>query len=100
VALITCSDCSKQVSDQAPTCIHCGRPMRPDDPRSPVPGSVEATHRAVQRSKLRTDVGQAIAFVGLPVALVVGMATNAWLGWIMALIVLGTAIAVTYAHRP
>lgn len=25
--LITCPDCSAQVSDQAPACIQCGRPM-------------------------------------------------------------------------
>lgn len=27
MALITCPDCGKQISDQANTCIHCGRPM-------------------------------------------------------------------------
>ena len=26
--LIICPDCSKQISDQAPTCIHCGCPIR------------------------------------------------------------------------
>ena len=27
MSLIECPDCQKQISDQAPTCIHCGRPM-------------------------------------------------------------------------
>ncbi len=26
--LITCPDCEKQISDIAPSCIHCGRPMK------------------------------------------------------------------------
>ncbi len=27
--LITCSDCGRQISDAAPACIHCGRPVVP-----------------------------------------------------------------------
>ena len=27
MALITCPDCGKEVSDAADACIHCGRPM-------------------------------------------------------------------------
>ncbi|HEX7122385.1 MAG TPA: zinc-ribbon domain-containing protein [Gemmatimonadaceae bacterium] len=26
--LIQCPDCGKQISDAAPTCIHCGRPIQ------------------------------------------------------------------------
>jgi len=26
MALVTCPDCGKQISDAAPACIHCGRP--------------------------------------------------------------------------
>jgi hypothetical protein len=25
--LVTCADCGKQISDAAPSCIHCGRPL-------------------------------------------------------------------------
>ena len=28
MALVTCPDCRRQISDVAPACIHCGRPMR------------------------------------------------------------------------
>lgn len=28
MALITCPDCGKQLSDQAPACPNCGRPMK------------------------------------------------------------------------
>jgi hypothetical protein len=29
MALISCSECSKQISDLAPSCPHCGAPLRP-----------------------------------------------------------------------
>lgn len=28
MALVTCPDCKKECSDQAPTCPSCGRPMK------------------------------------------------------------------------
>lgn len=36
MALIECPDCKKQISDQAPACIHCGHPMQPAQPTQPV----------------------------------------------------------------
>lgn len=35
MALITCPDCGGAVSDAAPACIHCGRPMAPARPAEP-----------------------------------------------------------------
>lgn len=32
MALIKCPECGKKVSDQAPTCIHCGYPLRKSSP--------------------------------------------------------------------
>jgi hypothetical protein len=37
MALVTCPDCSNQVSDQAPSCPKCGRPMRKAAPGPPPP---------------------------------------------------------------
>lgn len=34
--LITCPDCKKEISDAAPACIHCGRPMQRTVPVSTV----------------------------------------------------------------
>ena len=45
MALVTCPDCGKQISDAAAVCIGCGRPMRGD--RAPVVHEVSA---AVPRS--------------------------------------------------
>lgn len=96
MALVTCPDCRKQVSEQAPSCIHCGRPLKADLVSGPSAGSAEAAKKGQQRSKLRTDIGQAIALVGLVIAIFVGMAASPVAGWVLALAVLGFAIWVTY----
>ena len=96
MALISCPDCAKQISEQAASCIHCGRPIKADLTGQPLPGSAEANKKGQQRSKLRNDLGNAIAFIGLPVALVVGMAASAMAGWITAIVVLGVAIWIAY----
>lgn len=36
MALIECPECKKQISDQAPACIHCGHPMQPVQPSQPI----------------------------------------------------------------
>lgn len=94
--LITCPDCEKRYSDAAPACIHCGRPTMSAaiDPISePMAQNVRA---GVQSSKRRQDVGSAIAFVGLPVAMVIGMATSATAGWTVAVAVCVLAVIVHY----
>lgn len=94
--LVFCPDCGKQLSDQAASCIHCGRPMKADLLNQPSAGSAEATKTGRQRSKLRNDLGSAIALVGLPIAVVVGMASSALAGWATAMVVLGVAVWVAY----
>ncbi|MFQ7451046.1 MAG: zinc ribbon domain-containing protein [Flavonifractor plautii] len=39
MALISCPECGKQISDQAPACIHCGYPLpkQPTAPAAPLP---------------------------------------------------------------
>ena len=32
MALIPCPECGKEISDRAPTCIHCGYPLPPKEP--------------------------------------------------------------------
>lgn len=48
MALVTCRDCGGSVSDAAPSCIHCGKPMKLNsetEDASPVPGD-DATRDA------------------------------------------------------
>ncbi len=37
MGLVKCPDCSKEISDQAPACIHCGRPKGAPPPKPPPP---------------------------------------------------------------
>ena len=51
MALVTCPDCKREVSDQAPVCPGCGRPMKPVSSSPP-----ESDRDAVRRSVGRTMV--------------------------------------------
>lgn len=50
MALVTCPDCGKQVSEHAPSCIHCGRPLKADLVNNPSAGSAEAVKKGDLRS--------------------------------------------------
>lgn len=107
MALMQCPNCAASISDLAPACIQCGRPMkRPTVVTAPSESlSVEPeVNAAIQGSKLRQDVGSSIAFVGLPIAMVIGMATSAATGWLVAFGVMVFAVVVHYGkpktHRP
>lgn len=80
MALVSCPDCQKEVSDQAPACIHCGRPMKPGqvDEVNPSPEGISLDERnkrlaaVVERKCLEgylitfTDPSQATAVLHRP----------------------------------
>ena len=74
MALITCPDCGKQVSDQATSCIGCGRPLRAAPAKQPTAGSAKATEKGVQRAKWKYDLGNAIGGIGVAIGIVVMIA--------------------------
>ena len=43
MALIACPECGKEISNQAPACIHCGCPLAPRAPLDPNRFSVVLT---------------------------------------------------------
>lgn len=45
MALVTCSDCGKQVSDAAAACPQCGRPIRAVSVQADSPVTIEATSK-------------------------------------------------------
>lgn len=47
MALVTCPDCGRDVSSEAPTCIGCGRPMKAMAPPEPPAGEVSAARLVV-----------------------------------------------------
>ena len=43
MALVKCPDCDKEVSDSAPTCPNCGRPMKEQPAVAPAPQPAQST---------------------------------------------------------
>lgn len=78
MALVKCPDCSKEVSDQAPACIHCGRPLK----QAVQPGSAKAVEKGVQRSRFRYEAGTAIGSLGVIFGIIVCL-FNLWVGLIL-----------------
>jgi hypothetical protein len=73
VALISCPDCSKQISDSAPTCPSCGRTMSVSPP-----AQVEDVNATGILGKPGTgfhaaNVGCATLIIGVAVLLVIGL---------------------------
>lgn len=63
MALITCPDCGGSVSDAAPACIHCGRPMAAALPAfAPPPPADPMARRAAERAD-RAAAAKRIAIV-------------------------------------
>ena len=71
--LTACPDCNRPVSDQAPTCPHCGRPMfrTIDRPQPAASGTLsqaavaQAMKEGHQRAKLRRSVGNLVTFAAI-----------------------------------
>ena len=97
MGLITCVDCGKAVSDRAAACPHCGGPIHKDLVELPAAGSAEAAKRGRQRSKLRNDLGNALALVGIIAAIFIGAAAGSIVvGFIVAVVSIGIGIKVGY----
>jgi DNA-directed RNA polymerase subunit RPC12/RpoP len=61
--LIKCPDCGKEISDQAPTCIHCGRPMSATTQSQP-PGGTKCPKCGKMITPLVSTVGGGSCSVG------------------------------------
>jgi hypothetical protein len=60
--LIACPDCTREISDAAPSCIHCGRPMVPRTQESPVP---PPPAEVLQGGETARGFGWAVSAVGV-----------------------------------
>jgi len=78
MALIKCPDCSKDVSDKAATCIHCGSPLKEIQPEN----MANQVQKGVQRSKLKSESGNTIGIMGLIVGVIVCF-FNFWFGIVL-----------------
>ncbi|MBP5391236.1 MAG: zinc-ribbon domain-containing protein [Bacteroidales bacterium] len=73
MALITCKECGKQVSDQAASCPHCGAPVKaatpaPAQQQMNYQQQIEAQQKSQQKSMMKTMlfstlISAAVSFV-------------------------------------
>lgn len=70
MALIRCPECSKEVSDKAPNCPHCGLPLNLESPKITPPTSTKATSTPGASSKPPGE----IPIVGI-IAVILGAAS-------------------------
>ena len=76
MALMNCPECGHQVSDQAFTCPHCGRPLR----TGPLPERLRQESRALQ--SLTMGCGCMVILVVLAIAVVIGfLMTHGFIDW-------------------
>ena len=101
MALIKCPDCEKEISDQAVSCIHCGRPIQS------APAATADSHQAHkaavsagnQSSKARYDLGKALGMVGFATGVIIGIAVGSWtVGFVAAMIGGGVGLAIQYSQ--
>ena len=99
MGLIACPDCGEDISGSAATCIHCGRPMAPEVSGSePAPGSATAAEVGRQRSRLSSDIGMAIAGVGIVAGIVIGVTLGSfWAGFGLAFVGIVVGVVVGYS---
>ncbi|MBT4207879.1 zinc-ribbon domain-containing protein [Candidatus Woesearchaeota archaeon] len=97
MSLIPCPDCGKQISDQASTCIECGRPLESKPPNKDTSDSSEPVKKGRQRSKLRNDLGNAFALVGIIVSIIAGIYFGSFpVGIVSAFATVGVGIWIAY----
>lgn len=66
MAIMKCPDCGKMISDLAPACIGCGRPMTPVTGLSPAPPPSPAPSEEPRRTSVPTPLSQEEEYSGVP----------------------------------
>jgi uncharacterized membrane protein YvbJ len=84
MAMTSCPECKKQVSDQANTCPHCGHPI--------LAGTDNETPLTIQKTKKRWKLVKAVAAILLVIGILLAFTTAWYMG--VAIIFLGLVLAL------
>ena len=78
MALVTCPDCQAQISDAAPACPKCGRPMRmaPTPAQAPGPAPVAVHNVVTTRPETSVVTWGCLIFVLMALVCAVGGALS------------------------
>lgn len=82
MGLVKCPDCQRDVSDQAPVCIHCGRPKPGEQQKKPE--LLPAPKKRPHPDTVMTLTGAALLCAGLA-CLVAGLPGYAFIGMLAGL---------------
>lgn len=93
MSLIKCPDCGRDISDQAPTCPSCGRPMiaTPDKRRA-----VVQTEQTSKKYKLASLIGRIFWLgggVGIIVTCFMDGEISGSIDWAIFMVIIGTVLA-------
>lgn len=83
MSLIQCPECQNEISDQCSSCTKCGYPIQSNlkgfvGSTEPAPNEQDFK-RGAQRAQGRYEIGEAIALIGIIIAVILGVATGSWL---------------------
>ncbi len=73
MALISCPECGKQISDSTPTCPHCGYRFSADAAAPPSPTEIKPSKSNVPVGAIKTLSGIAIILISIPFIGVFGL---------------------------
>lgn len=77
MALINCSECTRQVSDKAATCPQCGAPLVPARAQ---PDNANSVRRGIATHQVREGVAIFLVLGSVTVAWIVGHNTSVGIG--------------------
>jgi uncharacterized membrane protein YvbJ len=79
MALISCPECGKEISDKAFACPHCGNPMNPQPQQVQKPQQINKSADA--NAGRQKKPSKALSKVLLAVILVVAVIGGGWFAW-------------------
>lgn len=73
MALISCPECGKQISDSTPSCPHCGYRFSTDTTTSPSPTEIKPSKASIPIGVIEILAGIAIILISIPFIGVFGL---------------------------
>lgn len=96
MSLISCPECTREISDAARSCPHCGFPIQKQDDPGKAQVLIEQTAKPIKKMML---TGAGIAFLGVAIAIIGGAVNVGAVPVGILVFVVGFGIAVAASFR-
>lgn len=77
--LVPCPDCGREISDTAPACVHCGRPMAPARAPVEVPPRASGRPHPLAGRSASAELAPRAVLRGIAIAAVIGLVVVRWI---------------------